>query len=449
MTIFDEFSALAMSWAHFYRMRETTYISFRQDDSWYLLYSRELLHINKSPDLPSVYIETPSIRVGQFHTKIDDSNATRIMESILAERGKVTVGSWSVSLSDTVPQRDRFDRLYPAMAPGQLRRPTYIMESGAVDLTNSKDRLNLELMACNTPFESLEELCVELMIPITLGELTQMTHAEIILGNLFRIDDASTLKDGHLNLKIAAPCEVKQDLLKISAKVFYSRNLPPKRFVIPANNFAWTEQDGKFYNECSIEMDGQLALVFISYEGEFCHKWWLRDQSKSFSPRFQLHRLFDIDNKIEKTFFESKNDFEDRIALLLCLMNLTILSYGGIPEVKDAPDILAYSDNNDLYVIECTTGDIDQKGKLQRLCDRAQDIEARARQSSLLIANLMPVVFTSLPRAHITAHLAKLQALKISVFCREDIEQLLRRMEAPPTLEEVRTTVQAFIPTGT
>jgi hypothetical protein len=107
--------------------------------------------------------------------------------------------------------------------------------------------------------------------------------------------------------------------------------------------------------------------VLVSYEGEFCHKWWLRDQSKSFSQRYQFHRLLDIDNKLEKTFFDSKTDFEDRVALLLSLMNLTILPYGGIPELQDAPDILACSSNNDLYIVECTTGDIDHKGKLQRL----------------------------------------------------------------------------------
>jgi hypothetical protein len=152
------------------------------------------------------------------------------------------------------------------------------------------------------------------------------TRAEIILGNLFRFDDISALKDGHLNLMIVAPREVKQEQLKVSAKVFYDPNLPPRRFVIPPNSFSWAERDGKTYNECAFEMpEGHLALVIVSYEGEFCHKWWLRDQSKSFSQRFQFHRLLDIDNTIEKTFFDSKNDFEDRVALLLSLMNLRIL----------------------------------------------------------------------------------------------------------------------------
>lgn len=450
MTDFDEFSALAGTFAQFYQTIETTYVSVRQCDTWHLLYSRELFHLDEPLDVPTVLIDTPSIRAGQFRTKIEEGDASGIMERVLAERGKITVGQWSVSLSNAAALQERFDRMYPARAPGQMRLPTYVMESGAVDLRNSKESLSLELLACNTPYESLEEMCNELRIPIAPGELTQLTHAEIILGNLFRFDDTSELKDGLLNLTIVAPRKVKQEHLKVSAKVFYNPNLPLRRFVIPPRSFSWTERDGKTYNECTYKMpEGHLALAIVSYKGEFCHKWWLRDQSKSTSQRYQIHRLLDVDNRIELKFFDSKNDFEDRVALLLSLMNLTILPYGGIPELQDAPDILAYSINNDLYVVECTTGDIDQKGKLQRLCDRTRNIAARAQQSSVEIANLIPVVFTSLPRTDITPYLAKLEALKISAFCREDIEQVIKRVEAPPTPEEIRIAVQALIPTGT
>ena len=248
MTDFDEFSALARSWAQFYQTRETTYVSVRQGETWYLLYAREMFYIEEPLDVPPVHIDTPSIRAGEFRTKIEKGDASGIMERVLTERGRVTVGQWNVSLSNAAPLQDRFDRMYPARAPGQMRFPTYVMESGAVDLRNSKDGLSLELLACDTPFESLEEMCNELKIPIAPGELTQPTHAEIILGNLFRIDNTSALKDGHLNLMIVAPREVKQEHLKVSAKVFYAPNLPPRRFVIPPNSFSWVERDGKTYN---------------------------------------------------------------------------------------------------------------------------------------------------------------------------------------------------------
>jgi hypothetical protein len=47
-----------------------------------------------------------------------------------------------------------------------------------------------------------------------------MTHTEIILGNLLRLDNACTLKDGRLNLKIIAPYSVEPEKLKVSVKAF-------------------------------------------------------------------------------------------------------------------------------------------------------------------------------------------------------------------------------------
>ena len=192
------------------------------------------------------------------------------------------------------------------------------------------------------------------------GELTHLTRAEIIWGNLFLFGDTCSLKDGRLELKIMGPFNVEPAKLKVSTKAFFSPNLPPRRSVIPAKNFTSTKLQEKTSHVCSVESsDAQLILALVSYDGEFCHKWWFRDQSKSFNQRYEVHMLLDSDKKFEKTFFDFKNYFEHRITLLFCFMNLTILPYGRIPELQDAPDILAYSGSNDLFVVECTTGDID------------------------------------------------------------------------------------------
>jgi hypothetical protein len=87
MTAFDEFSKLARSRAQLYRTRETTYIAVRQGESWYLLYSRELLLVEEALDVPPIHIETPSIRAGQFRIAIDESSASEIMERVLAQPG--------------------------------------------------------------------------------------------------------------------------------------------------------------------------------------------------------------------------------------------------------------------------------------------------------------------------------------------------------------------------
>ena len=51
MTDFDDFSALGRKWASLYRTKETTYISVRHGGTWYLLYSRELFHVDEPLEL--------------------------------------------------------------------------------------------------------------------------------------------------------------------------------------------------------------------------------------------------------------------------------------------------------------------------------------------------------------------------------------------------------------
>ena len=164
MADLEDFSTLARRWAPLYRTRETSYIAIQQSGTWCLLYSREVFLVDAPLDTPPLVVETPSIRAGQFRSPLGESDALEIMERTLAERGQVTVGQWRASLFHNTPIQERFERLYPARMPGQMRLPTYVIESGALDLRNARDALVLELLECSTPYESLEELCTELRV---------------------------------------------------------------------------------------------------------------------------------------------------------------------------------------------------------------------------------------------------------------------------------------------
>ncbi len=331
-----------------------------------------------------------------------------------------------------------------------MRLPTYVLESGAADLTHVMDAFNLELLSGEVPYESLEELCQELRAPIAPGDLRQLTYSEIILGNLVSLNETSELRNEMLSLNIALPRDIERSKLRLTVKAFYSQNAAPRRFVIDQSIISFEEHSGALNGKASVELRNvNLVMVFVSYDNEFVLKWWFFDQSKSFNQRFQLHRLIDTEGVLAKTIVESRDEFEYSIALLLSILGLTILPYGRIPELKDAPDLLAHSGNNDLYVVECTAGDIDHKGKLQKLRDRVRAIEVAVRQASIAISGIYPVMFTNRPREDIAPHLSKLEAFKIAVFCREDIEQISRRLVAPPTAEEMRAAVQALIPTMT
>jgi hypothetical protein len=450
MSSLDDFRALAKKLAPFYRTQETTYIAVSFNAKWYLLYSRHVFFTDDPAPIPPLSVITPSIRAGQFRVALNAVSSSQKMEELLAQPGAVTFDEWTVRLATNEHTQERFDRLFPRRAPGQLRLPTYVLESGAADLSSVKDALNLELLAASIPYESLEEVCQELRAPIVPGDVRQSTYSEIILGSLARLNEASELKGGKLSLDITVPKNIEQEKLRLAVKAYYSQTAAPRRFAVGHALVSFEDQPSSTICKASVELtDVNLAMVFVSYDNEFLLKWWFFDQSKTFNQRFQLHRLIDADGTLVKTIVESRDEFEYSVALTLSILGLTILPYGRIPELKDAPDLLAHSASNDLYVVECTAGDIDHKGKLQKLRDRVRSIEVAARQRSMAVSGIYPVIFTNRPREDIVPYLSKLEAFKIAIFCREDIEQMGRRLAAPPTAEEMRATVQALVSTAT
>jgi hypothetical protein len=101
----------------------------------------------------------------------------------------------------------------------------------------------------------------------------------------------------------------------------------------------------------------------------------------------------DVRDQFKSSFFERPEQFEDRVLLLLTLIGLTALKYGKVQ--TDAPDILAVSTARHVYVVECTTGDINSRGKLQRLSDRTKQISERLNKTSNPPIGVVPVIFTT------------------------------------------------------
>ena len=133
--------------------------------------------------------------------------------------------------------------------------------------------------------------------------------------------------------------------------------------------------------------------------------------------------------------------------ILLSLLALDCLYYGSIAELKDGPDILALSNQGHLYVIECTTGDINSRGKLRRLYERTNGIRSALGNSAYRPREVLAVMATSSTKAE-TLHCSdELANYKISIVCREDITTLLTQIEAPPTADRLFAAAVATIPT--
>jgi hypothetical protein len=128
------------------------------------------------------------------------------------------------------------------------------------------------------------------------------------------------------------------------------------------------------------------------------------------------------------------------------LLGLQTLKYGQIPKLTEAPDILSLSSARHLYVIECTVGDIDRKGKLHRLYDRANQIKDYLSRTPQPPIAVQPLIFTSLTRQETASHWSTAATYRIGLVCRENILNLLNVLDSPPTAEQLYSAAVAAIP---
>jgi hypothetical protein len=382
-------------------------------------------------------------------TTLDIDSSIAAVEKALANPHVAEGEAWTAHL---VPSTDsltyQYRRMYPPRLPGPNRLPSLLIAASPIEGAEfpTTEVFDLELLAHTTPFESLAELLAELRVPIEATEITHRSVAEIIIFPPVAIDQGSQISDGKLTLKVIAHPSIDPGKLRIGFKAFH-KNTALSRFALEGSALSWKTDNDVVRGQHNFEMpETPLALALISYEGEFISKWWIRDEALSLNQRHQIHRAVDTADTFRKTFFDDRNDFEERVTLLLELLGLSSLKYGRITTLTAAPDILAVSAEGHLFVVECTTGDINSKGKLQRLHDRTKEIAEALQRSLHPPATVLPVVFTNAPRQETAAHWSTAEVLGIALVCREEITNLLSQLDAPPTADQLHQMALAAIP---
>ncbi|MFY9958094.1 hypothetical protein [Bradyrhizobium sp.] len=255
---------------------------------------------------------------------------------------------------------------------------------------------------------------------------------------------ASELKNVELSLVIEVQPALSPDKLRIGVKAFKQKGLPERLTLNSAE--VLRDADGLLRTKHKLSSaDIPIVLVFVSLEGgDLLGKWFVRDFGNSFNDRMLLHRAMDARDQFKSSFFERPEQFEDRVLLLLTLIGLTALKYGKVQ--TDAPDILAISTVSHVYVVECTTGDINSRGKLQRLSDRTKQIREKLSNTSNPPVGVVPVIFTSLSREDTAMHWETAATFNIALVTRENIVNLLENMEANISPDQLYNGTLALVP---
>jgi hypothetical protein len=447
------FGRQAQSWKRFFVARARIALALREDDGWHLWYSYTAF----LPEVPKTYekfvVRTDTVRAFRELLPIEDAAASeRLIAELLESPGRVLIDDFNVELGPSTKHLSfEYEPLHLSRFAGASRLPAL-----TADWFNQNYRtfaetkqLDQELQRHDTPYDGFSDLALALGIPVGFDDLNKRRFSEVVLlppvGLLVDATDQprSELSKGELSLVLKAHPALPAERLRVGVKAFQQRGAPD-RFTLDNAGISRDAEGFLCVKQTLSSPDVPVVQVFVSFEDELMGKWLVRDFGSSFNDRMLLHRALDVSDQLKASFFERPEQFEDKVLLALTLMGLTALKYGRI--LTNGPDILAISASRHVFVVECTTGDINSRGKLQRLSDRTKQISERLSNSSNPPVGVVPVVFTSLPREETSMHWDTAATFQIAIVARENIVRFLEALDAPVSPDQLYAGTLSLIP---
>lgn len=451
-----EFNKLLTSWKEVYKWKITSFIAIKTPDSHKLLIGRIIFDSVKPQDSLLFSFESTHLIAGR---EISASTAEDIDRCIKdATEGKLTSAKQIISLhqkSGEFLSTTFFPIYHPSVTLGPRLPSIIIRGSSKHDLLSAQcfrpnEMLDLDLRSADQPFDGLDDLLIHLGFPVS-RQSGDSTALEIIATSPALIADDSKIASGHAQIKcrIAESAEIKK--IRFGYKIFHGNSI--ERASITGEVFEWITDGLLKIGSASISTkDASVLQSFLSYDGISLHQWWITDPLKRLNERHAIYEVFDEELKLLKDFLLSPAGKEDRafehgMALLLNILGFSVSHHGTIKKLERGPDIIAVSPvSGNIGVIECTTGLLNENDKLAKLVQRTSLIKEKLVRVGYGHIPVQPIIVTSLRKSEIEADLELAERNEIAVVCRENIEELLRRVMLPLNPDGLFQEAQRLIP---
>jgi len=238
--------------------------------------------------------------------------------------------------------------------------------------------------------------------------------------------------------------------IKVGYKVFQHKSI--ERSSVDGNALQFRQEGDSRIGTCQIPVqDASLIHAFLSYEDEAFHHWWIMDPQKSLNFRYGIHQVLDEELGIlKRMLFKSAQDrsdaFEFAVSTLLSLLGFSTINYGLRRKLMDGPDIIAITPMGNIGVIECTVGLPDHKSKLAKVIEKTIMISSKLTAAGHSSLQILPSVVTPLPRDAVAANRHDAAKHGVALICKEDIEELLKRVVLPTDAERQFQYLKQLIP---
>lgn len=442
----QEFFRLAVKWAPFFRSVLNRAIFLKGDRDWTVHMGVRTFRPYPVVRYDELDVSTPQLRAFRDLKELTPETSDKAITEIHHFPSRYAVKNFVSELSPMWLGKKVHLINQPANV-GDIRMPVHELDS-AVQVNIPADLIDLELLSTAPPYDGYQELAFDLNFspeqPPSFGKQHVTT---VLIPPLVVSRQLSSLRDNTLVMDFGGNPAVDASKIVLGLKIYKNAIDAPIREKRSIASLDWRKEGVEDRAITVLQLDEAISVqVVVLYDDEYVGRFFLRDPGKDFSDLIALHRAIDPQFQLAEKFFSSQDAFEDCVSVLLELMGLSVLHYGGIPFLSDGADMLALSKDRFLFVIEATSGAIDRRNKLYKLNKRTNEIREHYSKHHSPPVAILPIVITSLEREETRADWADAIRWGIAVLGRAEIQNLLSLAKIGGTGAQFFELAQQLVP---
>lgn len=291
-----------------------------------------------------------------------------------------------------------------------------------------------ELRAAEEPFDSIADLLGECDLGVYRGDFA---HVDVVAFHVVEVNLAATVRETTANPGIHLARSLDRTKARLGYRIFHQGRIV-RRGSIRGDELVWEEHKRSPLGSTTLEVpEGAVVQCFGSYDGVAQSHGWIANPSYSQNPRRAAYDEVDPGTAVLRDFlFEEKRvrkesrDFEAGVAWLLWMRGFSPM-HANTKRVEEGPDIVAFTPKNNVIVVECTIGVVNENNKLSKLVSRATSIKRRLERSGYGQLNVLPIIISALSKAELVADLDQAKKLGVLVFAKEDLAESVESTIVP------------------
>jgi hypothetical protein len=432
----DEFFALSRDYEGAYAHANLSFIAVHGPNGLQLAQGHLILPIGNQ--VPSrIEVQTPSIygcsiRLSDLGIDSGGLVAALLDDGLSTPVGQLTFGHHA---DTTVAVSTHLEQFPSNFYTAELHPLRLTLSAGSHPFTNRQAEFQSDLRGGVIPYDSLAELSFELgLLPLRWDVCSLAITAHTIVG----VDLSRCVRNGVAHLAIRAARGIDITHARLGYRIQDSTGKALARRSVSADEPQWNDEDEYLrVGELPVPVpEGSVVQCFASYRGRWTHQGWIGDPDNSANLRRLAHEVFDSNlDGIRKSLFDVRQLKQNARILEAGVANLLFLHGFAVNPLSsqfmtEAADLLAFTPQGEIAVVECTVGAIDNDGKLSKLLARTVALSEKLKMTGNSHLRCLPVVITTQPRDAIT-DLELASEKGIVVLGLEDLQRWLEETRMP------------------